>query len=306
VRLARAEAWLAGMELAEPYSIAYDRVEKAENVFLRLETTTGLCGFGCAAPDPKVTGESPAAVMSALSDIVVPCIRGTDPLRPLKVMERFRMDLAALPSARAALSMALFDLMGKHAGLPLWKLLGGFRSSFRTSVTVGIMGVAQSVSASQAYVRRGFKALKIKGGSDLDSDIERVLRIREAIGPRIELRFDANQGYSVKEALEFVAGTQLARDTFDCISIVALVPASHAATAASVHSTTDFPAACASSKALTAGSRASRSVLSPMLAFPRSIKPCIAALPIAATSSAPTLSLPFTAMPSKMLKSTFW
>jgi len=76
---------------------------------------------------------------------------------------------------------------------------------------LGIMGVEESVRSARALAKRGFKALKIKGGADIDEDIARVLRIREEVGPRIELRFDANQGYSAEGTFRFVKAVRPAK-----------------------------------------------------------------------------------------------
>jgi L-alanine-DL-glutamate epimerase-like enolase superfamily enzyme len=67
------------------------------------------------------------------------------------------------------------------------------------------------VASARELTARGFRCLKIKGGIDVESDILRVLKVREAVGERIELRFDANQGYTVEQSLHFVAATREAR-----------------------------------------------------------------------------------------------
>jgi len=211
MRITAVECGEAKLRLSEPYTIAYETVESAENVFVRIETDRDLVGFGCAAPDRQVTGECGASVVAAIREVVEPALRRSDPLRRMMLMERIRKPLENQPSARAAIDMALYDILGKHARLPLWKLLGGFRDRIKTSVTIGISPVAETVQEARKWVADGFSCLKIKGGLDVESDIERILEVRKAVGDKIELRFDANQGYSVAESLEFVQRTTPAR-----------------------------------------------------------------------------------------------
>lgn len=211
MRIKHIEAWPVDMRLAEPYTIAYETIESASNIFLRIETNTGLCGYGCAAPDLQVTGETPHTVLRAMNDAIIPNLKNSDPFRPVMLLERLKDLVPNNPSALAAIDMALFDLMGKTAGLPLWKLLGGFRSSIKTSVTIGIMPLVETIEKVQEWVKKGFKSLKIKGGANVDSDIERIMKVREIAGPLIELRFDANQGYSVEQSIRFVEATRQAK-----------------------------------------------------------------------------------------------
>jgi L-alanine-DL-glutamate epimerase-like enolase superfamily enzyme len=204
------KAWPLSMRLAEPYSIAYETIHETTNVFLRVETNQGIVGYGCAAPDEQVTGERPESVLKSLNDVVGPSITGSDPLRPVMLLEKIRPLLTFQSSVLAAVDMALYDILGKAAGLPLWKLLGGYRDRIRTSVTIGILPVQETVDRARAWVEQGFKSLKLKGGSDVESDIRRVLKVREAVGRAIELRFDANQGFSVEDSLKFVERTRKA------------------------------------------------------------------------------------------------
>jgi L-alanine-DL-glutamate epimerase-like enolase superfamily enzyme len=204
MKITRVEAWPVSMRLAEPYSIAYEHVDQATNLFVRVETNGKPVGHGCAAPDPEITGEAPERVLAALQSMAAPALRGSDPLRHAMLMERLRKPLARLPSARAAVDMALFDILGQASGLPLWRLLGGYRSRIRTSVTIGIRSESETVEAAREQVARGFRSLKLKGGLDVEQDIVRVLKVREAVGKQTELRFDANQGYTVEQSLRFV------------------------------------------------------------------------------------------------------
>jgi L-alanine-DL-glutamate epimerase-like enolase superfamily enzyme len=103
--------------------------------------------------------------------------------------------------------MALFDLLGKRADLPLYQLFGGYRNAIPTSVTIGILPLGETIDAARKAADMGFKAIKLKGGIQIDEDIERMMRVREEIGFGIDIRFDANQGYTVEEAVRFVDAT---------------------------------------------------------------------------------------------------
>lgn len=211
MKITRLEAWAVEMPLAIPYTIAYETVQGTTNVFLRVETSRGITGFGCAAPDLNITGETSETVLHALKEMVPSVIVGKDPLRIALLLERLKPSLRHQPSAMAAVDMALYDILGKTAGLPLWKLLGGFRDRIKTSVTIGILPVEETLSEARRLKAAGFQCLKIKGGAQVEADIERILKVREAMGKGVELRFDANQGYTVDESLRLVKATRSAK-----------------------------------------------------------------------------------------------
>jgi L-alanine-DL-glutamate epimerase-like enolase superfamily enzyme len=211
MRVTNVETWSVTMPLAEPYTIAYETVEATTNVFLRVETSQGITGYGCAAPDLQITGETAESVLGVCDSTIRPALLHTDPLRSALQLSRLKPHLQNQPSAMAMVDMALYDILGKASGLPIYKILGGFRDRIKTSVTVGILPIEEAVAKAQEYTRKGFKALKIKGGKDVSEDIERILKVRQAVDDKIELRFDANQGYTVEESLRFVQAIRLAK-----------------------------------------------------------------------------------------------
>ncbi len=211
MRITRIEAWPVEMKLSNPYAIAYETVENVSNVFIRIHTNASITGLGCAAPDPHVTGETRVTALHGLQEAAQESLVGSDPLRIALLLEKLRAKLGDQPSVLAAIDMALHDLLGQVAGLPLHRLLGGYRTRMRTSVTIGILPEDETVERANDLVARGFRALKIKGGLDAEQDAVRVLRVREAVGKRIGLRFDANQGYTVEQAVSFVESTRTAR-----------------------------------------------------------------------------------------------
>ena len=208
MQVTRIETVSVTMKLVEPYTIAYETVTSTTNVFLKIETSTGVTGFGCAAPDLEVTGETPESVISDCKNFVELKLKGVDPLRYIYQLNKLKSNLQKSPSTLAMVDMALFDIVAKTAGLPLYKLLGGFRDRMKTSVTIGILPMDKTIERAAKYKSMGFKVLKIKGGKNVDIDIERMIKVREEVGKEIDLRFDANQGYTVDESLKFVSETR--------------------------------------------------------------------------------------------------
>ena len=211
MKIKHLEMWPVTMPLAEPYSIAYEKVASTTNVFLRITLDNGLNGYGCAAPDVTVTGETPDSVIKVGEEVIEPVLRGQNPLRLARLAESLKSILTGNPSAMAMVDMALHDILGKVAQLPVYMLLGGYRTRIMTSITIGIMPVADTVAKAMEYTDKGFRSLKLKGGVDVETDIERVLEVRKAVGKRIDLRFDANQGYSETDALYFAVNVWPAR-----------------------------------------------------------------------------------------------
>jgi L-alanine-DL-glutamate epimerase-like enolase superfamily enzyme len=210
MKITHIETWKVEMRLKEPYTIAYETVSSAINVFLRIETSTGLSGLGCAAPDPLVTGETSEDVHRLCGTSLPDYLMKADPLRAAQLMHRLQAAFAGQPSLLAMVDMALYDILGKTARLPVYKILGGFRDRMKTSITIGILPVDETVTRAKDFVGQGFHSLKIKGGLDVESDIERIHCVREAVGKRIEIRFDANQGYTEEQTLRFVQETKKA------------------------------------------------------------------------------------------------
>ena len=197
--------------MREPYKIAYEKVDRVSNILLQITTNQGIIGYGCAAPDKFITNETADQVIDVFTRNVEPFLLGSDPLRLTFLMTRLKDQLKQNSSLLAMVDMALYDILGKVAGLPVYKLLGAYRESIKTSITIGIMPVKETLQKAKEYINQRFTSLKIKGGLQVEEDIEKVIKLREHFGPKIEIRFDANQGYSLNESLYFVKKTKKAK-----------------------------------------------------------------------------------------------
>ncbi|MCU0643209.1 MAG: dipeptide epimerase [bacterium] len=214
MKITNVETWQVDLKLQEPYTIAYETYDRVINIFLRIETDSGIIGYGCAAPDEHVTGETEHSVLAALNDVAIPILTGADPLRFVLLLEELKKRISHQYAALAAVDMALFDILGKHSNLPLWKLFGGFRDRIQTSITIGILPAKETIERAKDWIAQGFNCLKLKGGNDVESDIMRVIKVREAVGAEVEIRFDANQGYSLDQARYFIEKTKQAKLQF--------------------------------------------------------------------------------------------
>jgi len=211
MKITKLECWKHEMMLSEPYSIAYESFDRCTNLFLRCVTDTGLVGMGCAAPAAEVTGETPDSVHTDYTEVIEPFLRGENPFRYTFLLEEMKKKLPDSPSARAMVDMMLFDLVSQGASVPLYRYLGAYRESIPTSITIGILPLRDTVEKARAFINGGFSILKIKGGKNIEEDIEKILKVREILGHDFQIRFDANQGYSAKEAIRFVDETRSAR-----------------------------------------------------------------------------------------------
>lgn len=188
--------------LAVPYTIAYETVTRTSNFILKIETDGKWVGYGCAAPDKVVTGETPDMVAQAITDCIMPFLVGKDPFTYALLLTTLKLQLGKKSSSLAMVDLALFDILSKKAEVPLYKLLGGYRPCIATSVTIGILSVTETLKQAEAYIAQGFYIIKIKGGNNVQEDIEKMTKLHRSF-PHLIWRFDGNQGYTVADSLAF-------------------------------------------------------------------------------------------------------
>ncbi|MCI8407041.1 MAG: dipeptide epimerase [Oscillospiraceae bacterium] len=190
--------------LVTPFRTALRTVEEVRDVLVCVETDQGLQGFGEAPPTGVITGETLESITAAVQGWIRPALLGRDVMELEGIMKALHSCMVKNTSAKAAVDMAVYDLRAKALGVPLWKLLGGYRSQVETDLTVSVNAAGEMVRDSLSAVEQGFRILKIKVGRDSAGDLERLSAIRKAVGPEIRLRVDANQGWEPKEAVRII------------------------------------------------------------------------------------------------------
>ncbi len=202
MQITKVEVLPMELKLRLPYRTAYhveEEVEQVGVVFIRVETQSGRTAWGCAAFDTAITGETLESVTRACR-ACADRARDLNPLNLEYALAVLEPLAAGSPAALCAFDIAFHDLLGLEAGLPLYKLLGGYRDRIQTSVTISVGSVEETVEMARDRVRQGFRILKVKGGLDPELDVRRVRAVCDAL-PHAQVRLDADQGYSIEEAL---------------------------------------------------------------------------------------------------------
>ncbi|RRB04715.1 mandelate racemase/muconate lactonizing enzyme family protein [Larkinella rosea] len=199
------------LALTKPYTIAYQTISAVENIFLVVELANGIIGLGAANPSPEVVGESPDQAFANLQSDAFQQFVGRDIRHSFQLIDEARHLFPDSPGTLAAFDIALHDAFGQFLGIPVVELYGQKIKALPTSVTIGIMNIAETLEAARAYLQQGFRVLKVKTGLDVTEDIGRIRKLREQFGPDLMLRVDANQGYNADQLIRFIGQTEDAR-----------------------------------------------------------------------------------------------
>ena len=178
----------------------------AQHLLVRVCTDDGHVGLGEAVPRPSVYGENREGIAAAIRDYLGPKVIGGDPFAVLSVWQSWSRVIGN-NTAKAALDIALHDLIGRATGVPLYRLLGGGeRHDVPLTRALG-MGEPELVTDEAAEaVETGFSGIKIKVGKDVRTDIAVVDAVRSRIGDDVFLYVDANCGYSRLDANRAATG----------------------------------------------------------------------------------------------------
>jgi L-alanine-DL-glutamate epimerase-like enolase superfamily enzyme len=213
VRIKRVEPIAVSFPMKKPVVMAGEEVRQADNVLVRIEADNGVVGWGEAASAPTMTGETVESMMAAVG-YLTPAVEG----RPAQDISGTLVAMAARmygnSAAKAAIEIALHDLVGRATGQPAYALLGGKQRS-RMAI-LGVIGTGELASDLREAERKkaeGYTAFKIKVGIDKPLiDGERTRRVCAILGTDALISSDANQGWSSEEATQYVravAGTGL-------------------------------------------------------------------------------------------------
>ena len=182
-----------------PFTIATGTMHYAQNTLIRIHTDAGYYGVGECSAFPMIVGETQATCFEMAKDFAA-LWKGRD-ARDIEARIQELHDFTAFNATiKSAFDMALYDLAAKAAGQPLYEFLGGKKKAVETDLTIGISTPENMAEKAVEFVQNGVRMIKIKLGKTVSDDVERVKKIRAAVGNDIVLRIDANQGWSFTDA----------------------------------------------------------------------------------------------------------
>ncbi len=172
---------------------------------LRVQTDEGITGLGEVSGTPVWSGEDAVTASHVIGGFLEPALKGEDPRDIERLTAKMRRAIAGHPFTKSGVEIALWDILGKAAGLPVYRLLGGAVREW-VPIKMSVSGVAPERAAELARfaLSRGLTALKVKVGIDPESDVERVKAVRAAVGPDFRVGVDANGGWTPRVAIQTI------------------------------------------------------------------------------------------------------
>ena len=181
------------------------------HLLLKLTDESGISGWGESTPLTKFTGETIPQIKLILEEELLPEIKGLDTTQIAEAHWLMNKKLPGNHAAKMIIDTAMYDLMAKELGIPLYQILGGkVRNSSKINRHLGIMSEKEAIEKAFFYKENGFTSIKMKVGDSVDNAVARVKAVRNVIGPECQLRIDANGGYTYPDAMSFI------RKVYDC------------------------------------------------------------------------------------------
>ena len=190
-----------------PYTCSNAVLKGFSNVLVWVWTDEGIVGIGESSfiPGGGVYEETPESVKPMIDKYLAPAIIGEDPF-DLELIH-LKMD-AVIPRnliAKSGIDLSLWDIMGKSLNIPVYKLLGGmYDSKIIATYTIGIDTPEKVAEQAVFRKKQGYLSLVLNIGRDAENDIERLKQVREAVGPNIKIRLDANEAYNPDQAIKII------------------------------------------------------------------------------------------------------
>jgi L-alanine-DL-glutamate epimerase-like enolase superfamily enzyme len=204
--ITRLEVEPLDIPLREPFVIATGRVESARNALVRVTLADGTVGLGEAAPFPPSGGETQETALAAVYGMA-PLVEGQDAAAWRPLAARLSASFEHQATARAGIEVAVLDALTRSWGVPLYQFFGGQQASVTSDLSIPITTPEEVARLAQLHFASGARTLKLKVGTSVAEDIERMLALATG-APKAATILDGNQGYTPTAALELLAALE--------------------------------------------------------------------------------------------------
>jgi len=208
MKITHVDVFLVLVPLRGTFTTSQSARTHQKSVVIEVHTDTGISGLGNVDPSPKYSDETSEEIVSCLKDTLIPVVLNQDPRDIVLRMTDMDREISGHYHAKAALEMAFYDLSAKELEVPVYRLLGGpvCEKVPLISSWIGHIPPEEAVEQAGYWVEKGFQTLKVKVGHNVEESVERIRVVREAVGPNIKLRIDANEGFTTDEAIKAIKG----------------------------------------------------------------------------------------------------
>ena len=203
-RIERVEAFGVNMPLVGTFTSGGISKAATKCVVVRITTSDGAVGISSAEPSAGAPSPGTAPeLIATLRERVAPALVGQDPTNVNKLIELLDKLAPTQPGAGAAIEMACVDLASRIFGVPIYTYLGGaVQDSVQFNGWIGMLPPDEAAAEAKRWLKAGFRSAKIKVGSGVEADRDRIAAVREAVGSAMKLRIDANTQYDAETSLK--------------------------------------------------------------------------------------------------------
>lgn len=201
MKIERVDAQTLRLPYKKPLITSTNKFEVAQGLLVKILSNESLEGYGYVELFPR-SGETLGSAIYAIDEVLKPVLLGRDPRELGQIMQRVNHVLTRNHRVKSGVETALYDLLAKSAGCPLYVLLGGRIRNEITVIRMTSVADPEAMAAeAKSMVSEGIKALKLKIDGKPKLDYERVASVRRAVGDDVFLKVDANEAYEAKSAI---------------------------------------------------------------------------------------------------------
>ncbi|AFU16476.1 Mandelate racemase/muconate lactonizing enzyme family protein [Bacillus thuringiensis MC28] len=184
------------LPLRNTFVISYGSYSDMPSIIVKMETDEDIIGYGEGVADDHVTGESWESTFHTLKHTLAPALIGKNPMNIERIHDIMDNTIYGVPTAKAAIDIACFDIMGKKLKQPVYQLIGGrYHEEFPITHVLSIAPPEDMAEEAASMIQKGYQSFKMKVGTNVKEDVKRIEAVRERVGNDIAIRVDVNQGW---------------------------------------------------------------------------------------------------------------